>query len=1188
VTTKNFVVKNGITTGNIILSAESGNITGTNLSVTGLSNLGAVGNVKITGGTTGQFITTDGSGNLSFGNATIEANPAPMPTYVAVGDELLIAANYQGLFGYPITIDGTMTVDGVLVDVNDNGNGGSGGTATALNANIANVSISGGSSGYYLQTNGSGTLTWAAGAGGNGSPGGTDTQVQFNDASAFGGNTGFTFNKTTGIFTAPYLAGNGNGLSNIQGANVSGAVSSATTAGTVTTAAQPNITSVGTLTSLSSSGNITGGNLVTAGNVDASIIVNGGTGVYMSAGPAGYINFFTTGGDKASISDTGNIIASNLIANSTVFAVTANISGNVNAGNVTATTFTGALSGAATTAGTVTTAAQPNITSVGTLTSLTVNGNISANNANITGNIVPTSNNVYSLGSASSYWKDAFIGPGSLYINGVKVLEESSNAIVISADLNQTVKVTSSGSGDVQLQTTGTGVVAVKGPLQIQAANYITSSTGGPIGFSNPINVDTLSSLSANTNLTISANGTGNIQLNDDVTITGNLTINGVGGNLSVTSLTVEDNIIDISAETIGVPVNNAGIRVIRGDEAAVQLRWNETTDTWQTTNDGSAYLNIVGSNTTTGNANVGNIGATGGIFTTVAGSLTTNAQPNITSTGILTSVSVSGNANVGNIGTTNLVASGTGSFSANVNMNSQYINNLGYPSANTDAASKQYVDTMSSSGISYHQPVNVATTTTLATATSGTTAYNSPNGAANGIGAYISTTGTFLNIDGANVQTVGTRILVKDEANATWNGVYTYANTTAIVRSTDTDTYGVDLNGTDHLGINDYFFTLGGVVNEGVAFIVSAPTGEITFGTSNIVFSTFSTSQVYDAGTGLTLTGTTFSVNASQTQVTAIGTLASLSVSGNANVGNIGATNGVFTNVSGNGSALTSITGGNVTGQVSFAATANAVAGGNVSGQVSFAATANAVAGANVSGAVSFATTANAVAGANVSGAVSFATTANAVAGANVSGAVNLADYASTANAVALANVAGIGNISSININGNASTVLYGNGVFAVAAATYGNANVATFLGSYGSNTMTTTGNVSVGNVITGGLITATGNITGGNLTTAGTMTAATVTETSSLALKENFRPIENPLEKVLQLFGQIYDRKDGSSKDEAGLVAEDVYKIIPNLVKTDSNGNPESVFYSRLTVYLLESIKVLNDEIKQLKLNK
>ena len=331
-TTKNFVVKNGITTGNITLDAGTGNITGTNLSVTGVSILGAVGNVKITGGTSGQAIVTDGLGNLSFANSSSISSPAPMPTYVAVGDTITISANYQGLFGYPITIDGTMTVDGVLVDVNDNGNGGGGGgTATALNATIANVIISGGTSGYYLQTDGAGVLSWAAGGGGgNGSPGGVNTQIQFNDEGLFGGNTGFTFNKTTGVFSAPsivvtgnitpsanvtyslgnntnrfsdlYLAGNtinlgsatisanataisftnpqggtfvvagnstnsdsnlgniaianyfvgsGNGLSNIQGANVSGAV---TTAGSVTTAAQPNITSLGTLSSLSVSG----------------------------------------------------------------------------------------------------------------------------------------------------------------------------------------------------------------------------------------------------------------------------------------------------------------------------------------------------------------------------------------------------------------------------------------------------------------------------------------------------------------------------------------------------------------------------------------------------------------------------------------------------------------------------------------------------------------------------------------------------------------------------------------------------------------------------------------------------------------------------------------------------------------------------------------------------------------------
>jgi hypothetical protein len=69
---KNFVVKNGITTGPITLDASSGNIAGSNvsitanLSVTGVSNLGAPGNVKISGGTNGYVLSTDGSSNLSW------------------------------------------------------------------------------------------------------------------------------------------------------------------------------------------------------------------------------------------------------------------------------------------------------------------------------------------------------------------------------------------------------------------------------------------------------------------------------------------------------------------------------------------------------------------------------------------------------------------------------------------------------------------------------------------------------------------------------------------------------------------------------------------------------------------------------------------------------------------------------------------------------------------------------------------------------------------------------------------------------------------------------------------------------------------------------------------------------------------------------------------------------------------
>jgi hypothetical protein len=62
------------------------------------------------------------------------------------------------------------------------------------------------------------------------------------------------------------------------------------------------------------------------------------------------------------------------------------------------------------------------------------------------------------------------------------------------------------------------------------------------------------------------------------------------------------------------------------------------------------------------------------------------------------------------------------------------------------------------------------------------------------------------------------------------------------------------------------------------------------------------------------------------------------------------------------------------------------------------------------------------------------------------------------------------IGNISAINLTGSSSNVLYGNGVFAApSGGSYGDSNVATFLSSFGSNTISTTGNVTTGNVVFG-----------------------------------------------------------------------------------------------------------------------
>jgi hypothetical protein len=92
-------------------------------------------------------------------------------------------------------------------------------------------------------------------------------------------------------------------------------------------------------------------------------------------------------------------------------------------------------------------------------------------------------------------------------------------------------------------------------------------------------------------------------------------------------------------------------------------------------------------------------------------------------------------------------------------------------------------------------------------------------------------------------------------------------------------------------------------------------------------------------------------------------------------------------------------------------------------------------------------------------------------------------------------------------------------------------------------------------------------------------------ITEASSITIKENVTPIENALDLVLSLVGVTYDRRDGSRKNEPGLIAEEVYKRAPSLVSLDADGNPAGVLYTKLGPYLVEAIRILKDEIDLLK---
>jgi hypothetical protein len=187
-----------VTTGNITNvnsnSIVSSNVSTGNLTVATNTNLNSVANITITGGTAGQYLQTDGAGNVSF---------QTVPNTVPGGTSTQLQYNNVGAF------DGIPTVTWS-------------GNALTL-GNVGNVKITGGTNGQYLQTDGTGNIAWSAGGGsGNGVVGGSNTQVQFNDAGNFGGSANLVFNNATGLLTVATVTGNIQGTGNLTTLTVNG------------------------------------------------------------------------------------------------------------------------------------------------------------------------------------------------------------------------------------------------------------------------------------------------------------------------------------------------------------------------------------------------------------------------------------------------------------------------------------------------------------------------------------------------------------------------------------------------------------------------------------------------------------------------------------------------------------------------------------------------------------------------------------------------------------------------------------------------------------------------------------------------------------------------------------------------------------------------------------------------------
>jgi hypothetical protein len=214
------------------------------------------------------------------------------------------------------------------------------------------------------------------------------------------------------------------------------------------------------------------------------------------------------------------------------------------------------------------------------------------------------------------------------------------------------------------------------------------------------------------------------------------------------------------------------------------------------------------------------------------------------------------------NINTTNLTANTVTLTAGTITTNA---------ANNTDIVNKQYVDGIAAAGVHYHEPVLVESPIAL------NALYNQPGGAGNGVGATLTNNGAnaALVIDGVTLSNTA-RVLVYTQANAVQNGFYTVTNEGApdtpgpgvkwvLTRATDADTYVVASSA--GLSEGSTVFVQSGDTGAGEVYTCNTP-GTIIFGTTNITFAQIGSAQIYSAGTGLSLTNTTFSI--SNTAVTA------------------------------------------------------------------------------------------------------------------------------------------------------------------------------------------------------------------------------------------------------------------------------------------------------------------------------
>ena len=244
-----------------------------------------------------------------------------------------------------------------------------------------------------------------------------------------------------------------------------------------------------------------------------------------------------------------------------------------------------------------------------------------------------------------------------------------------------------------------------------------------------------------------------------------------------------------------------------------------------------------------------------------------------LTGTQTLTNKSISGSTNtLSNIGNSSLTNSSLTVGTTAISLGSSSLTLGGLtsvavtqdPTSALQLATKQYVDAVAE-GLHIHASCAAATPATLASITGGTVTYN--NGTA-GVGATLTLSVALTVLDGYTLLN-GDRVLVKNEVASANNGIYTWATGgTVLTRATDFDTAAEMASG-------DFTFISNGTLYGSTGWVQTDPVTVV--GTSPVTWIQFSGSGAYTAGTGLTLTGTQFSITNTAVTAAAYGSASSV-----------------------------------------------------------------------------------------------------------------------------------------------------------------------------------------------------------------------------------------------------------------------------------------------------------------------